>query len=93
MTQPNRLIRVDVYTGKIYQQALKEDYTHLGGRGLTAKLVAEEVPSRADPLGKENKLVIAPGLFAGTPAPSSGRLSFGAKSPLTGNIKESNAGG
>lgn len=33
------------------------------------------------------------GLFAGTPIPTSGRLSIGAKSPLTGTIKEANAGG
>jgi len=37
--------------------------------------------------------VLAPGLLSGTAAPSSGRLSIGGKSPLTGTIKESNAGG
>ena len=42
---------------------------------------------------KRNKLVIAPGLLTGTPAPYSARLSIGAKSPLTGGIKESNGGG
>ncbi|MHB8157303.1 MAG: aldehyde ferredoxin oxidoreductase family protein, partial [Desulfocucumaceae bacterium] len=45
------------------------------------------------PLGPNNKLIIAPGLLSGTRAPSSGRLSVGGKSPLTGGIKESNAGG
>ena len=44
-------------------------------------------------LGEENKLVIAPGLLSGTAAAISGRLSVGCKSPLTGGIKESNAGG
>jgi aldehyde:ferredoxin oxidoreductase len=38
-------------------------------------------------------LVIAPGLMAGTAASTSGRISMGCKSPLTGGIKESNAGG
>jgi aldehyde:ferredoxin oxidoreductase len=47
----------------------------------------------AHPLSHENKLVVAPGLLAGTMAPSFGRISFGAKSPLTKTIKESNAGG
>ena len=37
--------------------------------------------------------MIAPGLLAGTAAPTSGRLSFGAKSPLTNGIKEANSGG
>ncbi len=45
-------------------------------------------------MGPNNKLVIAPGWVTGSPAaPSSGRTSFGGKSPLTGGIKESNAGG
>ncbi len=65
----------------------------LGGRGLTSNVVAAEVEPTCHPLGKNNKLVIAPGLLSGTPAANSGRLSCGAKSPLTGTIKEANAGG
>ena len=64
-----------------------------GGRGLTSTIVAAEVPPTCHPLGPNNKLVIAPGLLSGTPAANSGRLSIGAKSPLTGTIKESNSGG
>ena len=75
----------------------KEDvplkYKHLGGRGLTSLLLSDEMNPLASPLGQENILVIAPGLLTGTIAPSSGRTSIGAKSPLTGTIKESNAGG
>jgi aldehyde:ferredoxin oxidoreductase len=56
-------------------------------------LVYDEVPPDCDSLGDLNKLVIAPGLLGGTSMPCSGRLSIGAKSPLTGGIKESNAGG
>jgi aldehyde:ferredoxin oxidoreductase len=44
-------------------------------------------------LGVENKLIWAPGLMGGTTAPCSGRLSVGAKSPMTKGIKESNTGG
>lgn len=65
----------------------------LGGRGLTSTVVAAEVDPTCHPLGKKNKLVIAPGLLSGTPAANSGRLSCGAKSPLTGTIKEANSGG
>lgn len=64
-----------------------------GGRGLTSTIVAAEVEPTCHPLGGANKLVIAPGLLSGTVAANSGRLSFGAKSPLTGTIKEANAGG
>nr|WP_281180550.1 aldehyde ferredoxin oxidoreductase C-terminal domain-containing protein [Desulforhopalus singaporensis] len=64
-----------------------------GGRGLTSTIVAAEVIPTCHPLGPNNKLVLAPGLLSGTVAANSGRLSIGAKSPLTGTIKESNAGG
>jgi aldehyde:ferredoxin oxidoreductase len=56
-------------------------------------MVAAEVPAGCHPLGRHNKLVIAPGALSGTEAPNSGRLSIGLKSPLTGGIKESNVGG
>src|SRR6266542_1882834 len=68
-------------------------YAGLGGRGLTSSVVAKEVEPLCHPLGAENKLVIAPGMLTGTSATTSGRLSVGCKSPLTGGIKESNAGG
>ena len=69
------------------------DYAGLGGRGLTSAIVSKEVPPLCHPLGSENKLVIAPGMLSGTIAAMSGRLSVGCKSPLTGGIKEANAGG
>lgn len=69
------------------------EYAGMGGRALTSTMVAKEVPPLCHPLGAENKLVIAPGMLSGTIAAMSGRLSIGAKSPLTGGIKESNAGG
>jgi aldehyde:ferredoxin oxidoreductase len=68
-------------------------YRNLGGRGLTSSIVAREVPPDCDALGPDNKLVIAGGILAGTSVPNSGRLSIGAKSPLTNTIKEANAGG
>jgi aldehyde:ferredoxin oxidoreductase len=74
-------------------EAVPAEWQGLGGRGLTSAIVAREVPPTCDPLGRHNKLVFAPGLLGGTPAAQSGRLSAGAKSPLTGGIKESNAGG
>lgn len=75
------------------QEEVPEEWRLLGGRGLTSAIVAKEVDPTCNPLGSKNKLVFAPGLFAGTMVANSGRLSVGAKSPLTGGIKESNAGG
>ncbi|MFH1923581.1 MAG: aldehyde ferredoxin oxidoreductase C-terminal domain-containing protein [Planctomycetota bacterium] len=68
-------------------------FADLGGRGLTSAIVAAEVPPTCHPLSAPNKLVIAPGILTGTGAACSGRISVGAKSPLTGTIKESNSGG
>jgi aldehyde:ferredoxin oxidoreductase len=69
------------------------EYEGLGGRALTSAIVANEVPPLCHPLGADNKLVIAPGLLSGSSAAMSGRVSVGCKSPLTGGIKEANAGG
>jgi aldehyde:ferredoxin oxidoreductase len=74
-------------------EAVPEEWMGLGGRGLTSTIVATEVKPTCHPLGRHNKLVLAPGLLSGTPAANSGRLSCGAKSPLTNTIKEANAGG
>ncbi len=68
-------------------------YAGLGGRALTSRMIFNEVPPLCHALGPENKIVIAPGLLSGTAAGQSGRLSIGCKIPLTGGIKESNAGG
>ncbi len=69
------------------------DYAGLGGRALTSAIVSKEVPAASHPLGEENKLVISPGLLSGSIGAMSGRISVGAKSPLTGGIKEANSGG
>ena len=68
-------------------------YAGLGGRGLTSLVVAKEVDPACHPLSATNKLVIAPGMLSGTSGAMTGRISVGCKSPLTGGIKEANAGG
>ena len=87
------IIRVDMKHLKVKTEKSPEDFRLLGGRGLSARILNREVPALTHPLGSKNKLVVAPGLLAGTMAPSFGRISFGAKSPLTKTIKETNAGG
>ena len=69
-----------------------EKYKHLAGRGLTSNVIADEVPPLCHALGPNNKLVFSPGYTTGTSAPTSSRISVGGKSPLTGGIKEANAG-
>jgi aldehyde:ferredoxin oxidoreductase len=88
-----KLLRINSRKKTYRFEDVPEDLTALGGRALTSKMVLDEVPATCHPLSKDNKLIIAPGLLGGTQAFNSGRLSVGAKSPLTGGIKESNAGG
>ncbi|MDO8963987.1 MAG: aldehyde ferredoxin oxidoreductase C-terminal domain-containing protein [Coriobacteriia bacterium] len=87
------ILRVDMSSLSVTREPLPEKWAKYGGRALTSALVYTMVPPTADPLSAENALVIAPGLLGGTTAPNGGRLSIGAKSPLTGGIKESNSGG
>jgi len=89
----DRLLYVNMSDQTTSWQPFPDEWKLLGGRGLSAKILTRECDPTCDPLGPDNVLVIAPGVMSGTTAPTSGRISIGAKSPLTGGIKEANAGG
>ncbi|MDQ7032116.1 MAG: aldehyde ferredoxin oxidoreductase C-terminal domain-containing protein [Desulfonauticus sp.] len=89
----DKLIRINTKTNEVVVEDLSEEMSLLGGRALTSKIIRQEVPGNCHPLGASNKLVIATGMLSGTPLANSGRISVGAKSPLTGGIKEANSGG
>ena len=63
------------------------------GRHHIAKTLLERGVATLDPLSPENPLIFSAGPFAGTSFSNANRLSVGCKSPLTGGVKESNAGG
>jgi len=88
-----KLLRVDMRNENTVATDLPKEWLATGGSGLIAKIMNDEVPPETDPLGPDNKLIIACGPLAGTRAPQLGRISVGAKSPLTLGIKEANAGG
>jgi aldehyde:ferredoxin oxidoreductase len=88
-----KILRIDVENRRCIPERTPDSYLLLGGRSFTSTWIAEHLDPECEPLGRRNHLVIAPGLLAGTPASSVHRLSVGAKSPLTGGIKESNSGG
>ena len=81
-----KLLRVDLsnQTWRVepLDPALAEGY--LGGRGLAARLLYDEVPPGVEPLSPANKLLFLTGPLAGTVSPSSGRYSLSCRSPLTG---------
>lgn len=88
-----KLLRVNMSDLTWREEPFPEEWKFIGGRGLSAKILLKEVDPRCDPLGPENKVIFAPGVLSGTMAPTSGRMSVGGKSPLTGGIKEANSGG
>jgi aldehyde:ferredoxin oxidoreductase len=85
--------RVNVRAQTLKREPVPEAWRRLGGRGLLARILLDEVDAKCDPLGPDNKLIFAPGLLVGHMLSSTDRISVGGKSPLTGGIKESNAGG
>ncbi|MCK4628265.1 MAG: hypothetical protein KAT56_04640, partial [Sedimentisphaerales bacterium] len=87
-----KILRINMTDRNSYWEDVPEKYKHLGGRGLTSSILCDEVDPLCHPLGPNNKIIFAPGIVTGTSAASSGRISVGAKSPLTGGIKEANAG-
>lgn len=88
-----KILRVNMNTLSTRTEDLPDGWEAIGGRGFTSRIIEKEVPPDCDPLGPDNKFVIAAGPVAGTLAPSCGRISVGTKSPLTLGIKEANAGG
>jgi aldehyde:ferredoxin oxidoreductase len=88
-----KIWRINIQTKTHSVEETPQSWEHLGGRGLLAKIMLDEVDPTCDPLGPHNKLIFAPGLLVGHRLSSLDRISVGGKSPLTGGIKEANAGG
>ncbi|PWH20433.1 MAG: aldehyde ferredoxin oxidoreductase [Anaerolineae bacterium] len=85
--------RIDLANQKFSLEEVPAHWEQIGGRALIAQVLLDEVNPLCDPLGPYNKLILAPGLLVGHMLSSCDRISFGGKSPLTGGVKESNAGG
>jgi aldehyde:ferredoxin oxidoreductase len=93
MSNHQTIWRVDVATQTLSRQPTPPSWEHLGGRGLIARILLDEVLPTCEPLGPLNKLLFCPGLLVGHMLSSCDRISIGGKSPLTGGVKEANAGG
>ena len=89
-----KILRVDLTTHKTSIETIDEEILHvyLGGRGLGAYLVNNEVPPDTDPLGSENILAFCTGALTGVRVPTGGRSSMSTLSPLTGTIFDANTG-
>ena len=85
--------RVNVRNKTFTRENVPQTWERLGGRGLVARILVDEVLPTCEPLGPNNKLLFTPGLLVGHMLSSCDRISAGGKSPLTGGVKEANAGG
>jgi len=89
------ILRVDLGSGTIERHLMDEHLckNFVGGRGISAKLLFDEVGPEIEPLSPYNKLIFSCGPLSGTSAPSPARFHVTSKSPLTGIMGNSNAGG
>jgi len=90
-----RIVRANLSQRTISVENPGEEFyrTYYGGWGLIAYYLLRELEPGIDPLGPENKLIIALGPVTGMPLGGSGRNAIGAKSPLTGGFGEADVGG
>ncbi len=90
-----KILRVNLTNGELKVEDLDKNHAikFLGGRGLGSKILFDEIDPRIDPLGPDNKLILATGPLTGTSASAAGRYMAITKSPLTGTIACSNSGG
>lgn len=89
------VLRVDLSTGRVTKEPLHERWArdYVGGRGLGARYLYDEMDPRADALSPANKLVFATGPLTGTNASCGARYMVVTKGPLTNCITTSNSGG
>jgi len=90
-----KLLRVDLNRSKVAVEELDRKIAEnfIGGRGLGVKYLYDDITPAVDALSPSNELIFVTGPLTGTAAPAAGRYMVVTKSPLTGAIAESNAGG
>ncbi len=90
-----KILRVNLTREEIRDEPLHEDVArkYVGGRGLGAKILFEELRPGVDALGPENKIVIAAGVMPSIPFSGNSRFAVCAKSPLGYAWGESLSGG
>jgi len=89
-----QILRVDLTNRTYRSEPFSEEFAHtwIGGRGFAVKLLYDELTPGIDPLGPENKLVVAVGPISGISAPNTGKTVVAAKSPMTGGYGDGNLG-
>jgi aldehyde:ferredoxin oxidoreductase len=89
-----KILHIDLKTKKNWVEEKPEEWYKLwiGGCGMATRLCWENITPKCDPLGPDNPICIANGIFTGTPVPVGGKFGMASKSPLTGFIGDSLSG-
>lgn len=90
-----QLLRINL-TEKVTSEVVIDTETetkYLGGRGIGAHILYNELPPKTDPLSPDNKLLFLTSALSGTRVPCCPKVTVVTKSPLTNTILMSLAGG
>ena len=89
------ILNVDLstYKTKVNDLNLNWVYDYIGGKGLGARYLYEELSANTDPLSQRNVLIFMTGPLTGTEAPASSKYVVVTRSPLTGAFLDSYVGG
>ncbi len=90
-----KILRINLTNGSTKVEELPSQVAkeYIGGAGFCIKYLYDEVRKGSDPLGADNKLILAPGPFTGTTVPCASRMAVAAKSPLTNALGVALTGG
>ncbi|MBU2611118.1 MAG: aldehyde ferredoxin oxidoreductase, partial [Chloroflexi bacterium] len=90
-----KILHVDLTTGRMEIESPSEAFyrKYLGGSAMGLYYILRETPKGADPTGPENVLTVMLGVTTGAPISGQSRVNVNAKSPMSGAIGDSQAGG
>jgi aldehyde:ferredoxin oxidoreductase len=90
-----KILEIDLSEKVIKERILSQEMRrrYLGGRGLGARLLFDELEKEIEPFDPRNPLIFTTGPLAGTNAPMNGKTCVTSKSPLTGIYGMSLVGG
>ena len=86
-------LHINLSDRTVEKEQMEGEQLARAGRYHIVKTMLDRGLADCDPLGPDNPLIFSAGPFAGSNFSNANRISVGCKSPLTGGIKESNAGG
>ena len=90
-----KILRVDLTEEKVSTEPINREWARqfIGGKGLGARYLFDELKPGTDPLSPENVLSVWTGPLVGTMVPLTSRYVVITKSPLSGTFLDTYAGG